>query len=44
MKTTTKSEILTSLLDLYTTVDRDLEPELAHSVRMAIFHTLARLN
>ena len=44
-KTLTKdSEILTSLLDLYTTVDRDLEPELAHSVREAIFHTLARLN
>ena len=47
MKTIEKikeSEILTSLLQLYSTVDRDLEPELAHSVRMAIFHTLARLN
>ena len=44
MKATTKNEILTSLLELYKTVDRDLEPELAHSVRMAIFHTLARLN
>ena len=44
MKTTTKNEILTDLLLLYSTVDRDLEPELAHSVRMAIFHTLAKLN
>jgi len=44
MKTKTKSEILTSLLALYKTVNRDLEPELAQSVRMAIFHTLARLN
>lgn len=44
-KTLTKdSEILTSLLALYKTVNRDLEPELAQSVRMAIFHTLARLN
>ena len=47
MKTIEKikeSEILTSLMELYSTVDRDLEPELAHSVREAIFHTLATLN
>ena len=47
MKTIKKikeSEILTSLMELYKTVDRDLEPELAHSVREAIFHTLATLN
>jgi len=47
MKTIEKikeSEILTSLMELYKTVDRDLEPELSHSVREAIFHTLATLN
>ena len=44
IKTIKDSEILTSLMELYTTIDRDLEPELAHSVREAIFHTLARLN
>tara|TARA_R100000655_G_scaffold1110_1_gene4422 strand:+ start:4198 stop:4374 length:177 start_codon:yes stop_codon:yes gene_type:complete len=45
MKTITKeSEILTSLLELYKTVDKDLEPELARSVREAIFTTIALKN
>ena len=39
-----ENEIVKALLELWLTVDKELEPELAESIREAIFFNLINLN